>query len=491
MKTDNMSFCCKVALAKAKSVRTSFLSDLEEVIAKRPTRPGRKELRNRDKAKMGKNPTVYKSQKPSGPNSFPKKAAPQDSNLTGEEKAKKKEGNIDSEGKLSYTKENEEPSNKPAPQESQEEPSNKPAPQESQEENQPQEEDEEDFDDDNKSTPKLTAIRSIDNPYLVLVNFRNTDEEKSFFQKIQPMLTPSSAIVFYRGKKNDPELSQFYAFIVAGSKQGDFTNRLGNLNNDTQAFPEELLNHDASFDDLTFGPEFKKLGVNEKKVKRELNEVIRQMGVSNQGQVSALRMMSEIPIDYIRFLNSKHDQRQFYIGGNPPNAGTKGTRLVLCDEDESSMFLKVMGHFKPTNTFFNDLYFVNDIDPDFKDYKPFNIIPARALLLEAKTKFELDKEVEVEGGGKVELFDGNTGKPIKPTQSEFLKRFVQENLFNIAKQGSWKKARYYEGDNWIHLNRDHTKAILWGSRTKSISLSKNDILETLPFVKNVNLTFLK
>jgi len=481
------SFCRKVSLvlAEAKAAPTSFLAVLEEVIAKRPSRPGRKELRGRDKPLKVKTKKTGQKAKPFAPKTkepTPKKkpeAAPKE----------KKQGNIDQYGNFSLKGLEEEEKKEAEQKEKQIE--NLPAlVEQEQEEKEP--DDREIFEGgDSKSSPQLTALRSMDDPHLFLVNFRNTEEKKPLLQKLQPMFNPRSFIVFYAGRKNDPELSQFYAFLVAGGKQGDFSNILGKLDHEAQGLPDDFLSHDAPFDELVFGPEFKKLGVNEAKVKRELNQVIKQISSnSSQGQVSALRMMSEIPIDYVRFLNPDFSQREFYIGGNPPNAGTKGTRLVLCEEKESARFLKVMEFFKPMNTFFNDLYFVNDIDPDFKDYKPFKIVPARALLLEAKTKFEIDKEVEVEGG-KVELLDGKTGEPIKPTQFEFLKKFVEEKMSNIAKQGNWKKARYYEGDNWIHLNRDHTKAILWGARTKSISLSKKDILDALPFVKNVNLTFLK
>lgn len=494
MKTPSMeqsrilSFCQKVSsISVGKAVRRSFLADLEEVIAKKKSRPGRKELRDRDKPLKVK---TRKNRKKVNP--FSRK---------GPAFKKTSDTNIDEFGNLKGLKDRDQGGAEKEQKETLPTPVSQKGKEAEEEQEGEWEEEQEEFPEP-KAFPQLTALRSMDDPYIFLVNFRNTDERQPFFQKLKPMLNPRSVMIFYSGRKNDAELSQFYAFLVAGTKRGDFTNTLGNLNHEAQGLPEDFLSQDAPFDGLMFGPDFKKLGVNEAKVKRELNEVLKKMSSSSsQGQVSALRMMSEIPIDYVRFLTpEKSQQREFYLGGNPPNAGTRGTTLVLCDEKESAHFMKFLGVFKPMNTFFNDLYFVSDIDTDFKEFKPFKIVPARALLLEAKKKFETkedekkraDQRKKEAKRGEVQVEDKD-GNVIGEEKGEFtqLVEFAKENMGNSAKQGSWKKARYYEGDNWIHFNKDHTKAILWGPRTKSISLNKKDILESLPFVKNANLTFLK
>lgn len=470
---DDNSFCKRVSLAQAKTP-SSFLSQLEEVIAKRPIRPGRKELKKRDQP-LKKNVSPNKKQK----SSFKKVSKPQKTNSGSEEgappKADVKKGNIDQYGRFSLKDVEDEE----ATRETDLVPVN-------------DQEEDDDFEiPSSRANPKLTAVRSIGDPQLYLINFRKTEDLKTFLQQTKPSFNPANVVELFSGSKNDTELSQFFAYIVSRSKSGDFENKIKNVPHDTQALPEDFLSYDAPFDNLDFGPEFKSLEINETKVRRTLNQLFSQLQSESQGgQVSALRMMSEIPIDYIRFLNPKLSPREFYVGGNPPNAGTKGSRLVLCDEEESRRFLKVMEYFKPLNPFFTDLYYVNDIDPDFKDFEPFKIIPARALILEAKTKFKLNEEVELDGG-KVEIWDAASNQHVKATQEDLLLHFVEENMHNVAKRGTWRKMRYYEGDNWIHFNRDYTKAILWGSRTKALSLNKKDILESLPFVKNVNLTFIK
>lgn len=348
----------------------------------------------------------------------------------------------------------------------------------------------------------LDKIRSMEKPTLFVISFRNNkDSEDKFVVQTRSLLQTRHAMLFYRGSKN--ELKGTYALFISAPKQSELSNFVNQLNAPyvVSDLPEDFFSQDSPFDSLTFPELNSTLAGDETKLKRELNETMSRLNEeeNSSGQISAVRLSSEIPIDYARFLTDSHRTCEYYIGGHPSNAGAPGSQFVLATQEEQKHFLRTMNGFKPPNPFFNDLYYVSDIDPDFKDYNPHKISPARALLLQAKTSFNMDEKITITSQGNEELMKENSKKlgqseaPKEATQLQMLEAFVRVHMKPApgTKPGKFAKRKFYIGNDWVHINRDSKVAILWGSRTSALSIDKKDILAALPFVKDAVLTFLK
>lgn len=348
----------------------------------------------------------------------------------------------------------------------------------------------------------LNKIRSMEEPVLFIICFRNNkDSEDKFIVNTRSLLQTKHALLFYRGTKN--ELSGIYALFISGTKQEELNNFAKKLSAPyvITELPEDFFSQDSPFDYLSFADLDSVLAGDETKLKRQLNEEMRRLSDEDEdvGQISALRMASEIPVDYARFLKANHSVREYYLGGHPPNAGAVGSQFILATQDEKKHFLRILNGFKPPTPFFNDLYYVSDIDPDFKDYEPKKITPARALILQARTSFDMDQKITITSKGNEDLMKENSKKlgqseaPTQATQLEMLEAFVRVYMKPTpgTKPGRFAKRKYYIGNNWVHLNRDSKIVILWGSRTSPLSIDKKDIVDALPFVKDAVLTFLK
>ena len=346
----------------------------------------------------------------------------------------------------------------------------------------------------------LQKIRSMENPKLFVVIFRNNRDSESKFLNMTKSLTDTQhSMLFFKGERGD--LQGLYAFFMSASKEPEFERVAKPLGSPYMFvdLPEDFFAQDSPFDNLSFTELNQALAGDETRLKRELNEIMHRISdVGPGGQISAIRMAAEIPLDYARFISLEHRPVEYYLGGHPSNAGSPGTQFILATEAESRMFIKTMNGFKPLASFFNDLYYVSDIDPDFKDYNPMKISPCRALILQAKKKFDMDEKVTVDAGTRWLMDESEKiapGKPFKDivTQQELLEAFVRVFMERASgsKPGKFAKRRYFIGNDWVHINRDGSVAILWGARTSAISLDKQKVLKHLPFVKDALLTFLK
>lgn len=157
-------------------------------------------------------------------------------------------------------------------------------------------------------------------------------------------------------------------------------------------------------------------------------------------EVSALQMSRSIPVDYMRFLSKQHATREFYVGGTPDNAGRDGMRYALCTREQSSLFMKTMKEFRPASQFGDDLYFLNNIDSEFKTTEPRDVDPANCLIFESKTKFEPNEDT----------IDKLTG-------------FINKLCKRTTQGGRYVNGTHVKGTRFVHFSSDFKRAILWGS----------------------------
>ena len=156
--------------------------------------------------------------------------------------------------------------------------------------------------------------------------------------------------------------------------------------------------------------------------------------------VSAMQFNGVLPLDYMRFLNVKLATRRYYVSGMPERAGYPGMVYALCTKPEADHFFKEMKSFKQPPMFFEDVRFLSDIDREFKNYDPQKRMPARALILLAKDKFER-------------------------RHVDQLTRFAHEVLKAPAGAGG-RNPRFLTGNSHVNINQDATRAILWGSHAR-------------------------
>ena len=179
--------------------------------------------------------------------------------------------------------------------------------------------------------------------------------------------------------------------------------------------------------------------------------------------ISAMQFNITLPLNYMRFMDVKLATRRYYLAGIPERAGYPGMGYVLCTKAEADHFFKEMKAFKQPPLFYEDIRFLYDIDREFKNYGPRKFMPARALILMAKDKFE------------------------RP-HVDLLTRYAHEVL-KAPSGASDHNPRYLLGNTHVNINRDATRAIVWCGASR-VKVTLEQVIEQLPFVQGIDTRYL-
>lgn len=195
---------------------------------------------------------------------------------------------------------------------------------------------------------------------------------------------------------------------------------------------------------------------------------LKQSEASEAGAVAALQMQSTIPLDYLRWLSKDNRPHEAYIGGEPADAGRQGNMYVLCSETEANLLITTAKDFKPPNSFFEDLYYVANIDSGFKKEEPRKLgKPHNCLLLTFEEKFDVNNLK-----GLHEVASKIAGKELKPYN------YVDGNLV--------------KGDLVAHFSKDFMRCVLWlGTNPIAVKPEQEKQLKEEFHVGDIDTTFAK
>jgi len=186
-----------------------------------------------------------------------------------------------------------------------------------------------------------------------------------------------------------------------------------------------------------------------------------------------------------------------------------------------------MKKFKMPTLFYERMSSNSDIDAEFKTSDPEELKPANALVLTAQESFDPKANVEITEDNKelVEFIKGaSTAKTkyddlitkknaekdqekikkldeeieklkeelekLKVTQLDLLHAFAKIKLGNKSKPGTFIKGKYSIGTHIVQFNASMTTCFLWGSITNHVTIKPDEVLKQLPFVKDVNTSYL-
>jgi hypothetical protein len=256
-----------------------------------------------------------------------------------------------------------------------------------------------------------------------------------------------------KGSESDA-LTLTFAYLVAGRDVDTLVRKAENLITHKENF-ENKIGTSSPFQAVKFpAPLEDALGGDARRLRQAMQTSYTKVmsggdGGGEGGAVSALQMQATIPINYMRFLSPKNGPREFYTGGTPSRAGREGMLYVLCDKKESDLFIKTVKEFAPPNNFFDELFYVSNIDSDFKGTEPRKSGSLdNCLILSAEKKFE---------------------KEMLPTLHKVANSIAGEEL----RPYKFVDGTIVKGDMVVHMNKNMTKCILWlGS--KPITLKKDD-----------------
>lgn len=296
------------------------------------------------------------------------------------------------------------------------------------------------------------------------------------------------------------------------------------------AFDKTLFDQDEPFVDFKFGDT--PLDAN---VIDELNNVWVNAATAFSGNpVPAVQAMTNVPLNFFRFLRRKQQPIQFYIGGQPEGAGSEGIMYVLASETEAESYVSLTRRFKLPSLFYERMSANSDIDAEFKTIDPEEMMPANVMILTADSSFDpkavvpinednldlLPKEVKtlyitvskltedveaykkdhnIKKGAELPSEIMSKVKQIdsgKKRLEEFASDVTQLNLlhsFARVKLGSKIKTAGtfirsgspMIGTHIANFNANMTLCFLWGSLTQHVTINPKEVKKQLPFIKEV------
>jgi len=195
---------------------------------------------------------------------------------------------------------------------------------------------------------------------------------------------------------------------------------------------------------------------------------LKQSEATDAGAVAALQMQTTVPLDYLRWLSKDNRSHEAYIGGEPADAGRQGNMYVLCSETEANLFIKTAKDFKPPNPFFDDLYYVANIDSGFKREEPKKVgKPSNCLLLTFEEKFDVKNLEKLH-----EVASKIAGKDLKPYN------YVDGTIVR--------------GDLVAHFSKDFMRCVLWlGTNPITVKPEQEKQLKEQFHVEDIDTTFAK
>jgi len=318
-----------------------------------------------------------------------------------------------------------------------------------------------------------SMLRSM-KPYLLVVSgIKNPSDLIQFFKKTKNIINNSKYAVKIYGldtiDSSETSLeSLVYAYFISEKSVDAIKSKLENLPHVLEDFTSKI-DSARPFDALKI-PSALKLGDLEFRLRQEMQDVyegIRSESDEAVSMTSAVQMASVIPLDYMRFFNTQNKTHNFYIGGQPEDAGREGLIYVICDSTESKLFIKTIKDFSASPKFFQDMYFIPNIDIGFDRVKPKSVVVDNCIILEGKNKFDInDKET-----------------------LDYLKSIVVQ-FKPTTEFGKIIKGTHVHGNLAMHFNRDMTQCILWcGSKPINIKPEQIDEIKTKLDLKNLNTDF--
>ena len=334
------------------------------------------------------------------------------------------------------------------------------------------------------------SFRSIKDPWILILDPRRHKADFQAFvgpdesgePKKASVILPKAQLLLV-SKKLKMENEGVRIYFLAGKDAHAIKAELQKGNEEIAVlgpFDKSLLDRDEPFTGLK---------IDNKSVDpaliNEMNRTWMDATSSSSGNpISAIQANTSIPLDYFRFLNRKQRPIELYLGGHPRNAGSEGTVYVLASVQESKTFLKIIKRFKMPSLFYERMSANSDIDAEFKMVDPEKYMPANVLILKSD-KFDPKAIVEANDNTKKVLDKPNV------TQLDMLHAFAKRRLGSrIQTPGTYIKGKYLIGTHVVQFNQDMTTCFVWGSLLQHVKIDPKDVLEQLPFVKDVITSYL-
>ena len=334
-------------------------------------------------------------------------------------------------------------------------------------------------------TFSIGKLRSLQDPEIFILDPRKKPVEYSDFigpdkpgetEKASKVLP--QALKFLESRQLKNETRPVIVYFLSGKMARDLRTELKNRETSKPFCPafgkidRALFEEENPFTGLVVD------GINiDKKLTDEMNRVLMDATSEVSGNpIPVVQANNYVPINFFRLMNKKQRKIELYIGGRPEGAGYDNTIYVKAEnEAEANKFISVMKKFKMPSLFYERMSSNSDVDAPFKSVDPEEVVPSNVLILMAQTKFEPKAKDE----------------KFKINQLTLLHKFAQDELGNKLKNpGTFVNGRYSIGTHLAQFNANMTVCFLWGSHTQHVTIDPKEVLEKLPFVKQVITSYL-